>query len=165
MDNKLVFKTNGVSFKQCKSSWPCICTTCMRNIIISQSKHIFNNKKNKQATLLWAVLVTGGPCLLSTAVSSVLPQLESQHIFQVWEHKFRVKITLHQRGWELFLGERNSSVFWVVKSRKISRTFILSHVACAQCPWANHHDTGRAKLNKCMRQTAINTAEYHHYAF
>lgn len=122
-------------------------------------------KKNKQATLLWAVLVTGGPCLLSTAVSSVLPQLESQHIFQVWEHKFRVKITLHQRGWELFLSERNSSVFWVVKSRKISRTFILSHVACAQCPWANHHDTGRAKLNKCMRQTAINTAEYHHYAF
>lgn len=122
-------------------------------------------KKNKQATLLWAVLVTGGPCLLSTAVSSVLPQLESQHIFQVREHKFRVKITLHQRGWELFLSERNSSVFWVVKSRKISRTFILSHVACAQCPWANHHDTGRAKLNKCMRQTAINTAEYHHYAF
>lgn len=121
-------------------------------------------KKNKQATLLWAVLVTGGPCLLSTAVSSVLP-LESQHIFQVREHKFRVKITLHQRGWELFLSERNSSVFWVVKSRKISRTFILSHVACAQCPWANHHDTGRAKLNKCMRQTAINTAEYHHYAF
>lgn len=85
--------------------------------------------------------------------------------FQVREHKFRVKITLHQRGWELFLSERNSSVFWVVKSRKISRTFILSHVACAQCPWANHHDTGRAKLNKCMRQTAINTAEYHHYAF
>lgn len=45
MDNKLVSKTNGVSFKQELSMH---LHRMYANIIISQSKHIFNNKKKKK---------------------------------------------------------------------------------------------------------------------
>lgn len=54
-------------------------------------------------SILRAVLATRGPCLLSTVVSSVLPQLESPHIFEAWEHKFWVKITTLFNTLGLFL--------------------------------------------------------------
>lgn len=80
LDNKLALVSNYISLNACiiiyRHFHPIICLTFF------QWRHALRCP------------VPSGLCLLSTAVSRVPPQLESRYIFDVWEHKFWVKISI-----------------------------------------------------------------------